>query len=397
MLRTPIFFSFALLLLCHAFNAQGQTFVKWSFEKKQLTPAFDYSAPASAELSLVYEPEQTFTTGLSGSSWSLHTSGYAAQHDRKEIGVQLLASTTGKNGIIFSWEMKAEAAASRFYRIYYTTNRGVNWIPVDLTDFNCTVKGALADAVANLIVIEEADAEVHAVINFSEIHTLDNNPNFGLRVLSVPDPRNGSFVPVSGTVYNPAAAVIFDNFSIGRNSALPITVTGFSAQALPPHQVNIEWETESEEAFSHFEVQRSVDGVHFETMKQVPAKNDHLSNKYRYSDLPGSESAYLYRLRTVDMDNEGAYSATLRVRFETAGQPFLLYPNPAGATLAVSGKFFPGDVLSIADGQGKILYQSTLSEERDIYTLPVSGLPAGFYFLRIATPVSQYGISWQKL
>ena len=260
-MRTPIFLSLASLLLCPAFHTHGQTFVKWSFEREQMTPAFDYSEPAPARLSLVYEPDHTFAPGLSGSSRSLRTSGYSTQQDRREMGVELLASTAGKSGIIFSWEMKAEAAASGCYRVYYTTNKGANWIPVDITALNCSVKGATADPVINTIRIEEENTEVHVVIDFSDIHTLDNNSNFGLRVLAVPDPRNGSFMPVSASAYNPEAAVIFDNFSIGRNSALPISVASFSAQAATPHQVDIEWRTESEEAVSFFEVQRSVDGV----------------------------------------------------------------------------------------------------------------------------------------
>lgn len=386
-----------LLLLSTSAGLQAQTFVKWSFENSQLTPVFDYSADQASQLSLVQDVTSVIVPGLSGSAHALGTYQYGSSSDRAERGIEIMVNTSGKNGIVFSWEMKAEADASAYYRLYYTTNSGTNWIPASLGSLNVSVTGGgKTETAQNLVHITSAGTATRVVVDFSSIHTVDNNARFGLRITGVEHPQTATYQPVAGAQYDPEALVIFDNLALGKNSALPIRVSSFSAVRTGSSLLRFHWTTESEEAFSHFELQRSTDGVTFSTVGSVSASNNHLSNTYNYTDAPPMPGTYLYRLRIVDQDQSALYASVLRLQTGDDELKPVLYPVPADAQLSVQASLSPGDALRIFGADGRLWLEQKMQQPVQTFSLPVSVLPPGIYFLEIANALQSRRIAWQK-
>ena len=66
----------------------------------------------------------------------------------------------------------------------------------------------------------------------------------------------------------------------------------------------IEWATGSEENFSHFDIQKTYDGMMFETIGSVSSKGD--NSNYSFEDA--SKGEVYYRIKMVDLNGDIKYS-----------------------------------------------------------------------------------------
>ncbi len=123
-----------------------------------------------------------------------------------------------------------------------------------------------------------------------------------------------------GTANTGVAAVTPANFfrSWTLSSAidpLPITISSFSAQCVNDKAV-IEWTSQTELNNDYYSVERTTDGVHFETVGTVKAQGTGTSNFPEYytftdlSPLPGTSYYYLFQT-DIDGDPKQAYSPVL--------------------------------------------------------------------------------------
>lgn len=164
-----IYFS-ALVLTCFiwltsALNAQV-VITQWTFEGDVITPS-----TGSGTASLIGGTTATFATGNGGGrGWN--TATYPAQSTGSATaGTEFLASTAGYNNIIVSWDHRASGTASRWSQLQYTTN-GTNWNVFDDND------GGLSPH----------DAFYPFTFNLSSIPAANDNPNFGIRIVSIFSP-----------------------------------------------------------------------------------------------------------------------------------------------------------------------------------------------------------------
>jgi hypothetical protein len=129
------------------------------------------------------------------------------------------------------------------------------------------------------------------------------------------------------------------NNSDDNVSILPIELISFSARAVPgeKEKVEITWQTAWERDNDYFEVEKSRDGVNFQSIARVlPKGNNGFSNSIQnyvhYDEQPWLGKNY-YRLKQVDFDGTTTYSKIEVVIFEqsalapTAGK-MEVYPNP---------------------------------------------------------------------
>lgn len=125
-------------------------------------------------------------------------------------------------------------------------------------------------------------------------------------------------------------------FNLQSPFALPIYLSSFSADKNGERSVKLNWETSSEKNSSHFDIERTVDGLSWETIGQVAAAGNSTDTRnYGYNDdnLPLGRSLnkiFYYRLRMVDLDNAYKYSDIRGVNFTQNDRGFVsVYPNPA--------------------------------------------------------------------
>ncbi len=169
--------------------------------------------------------------------------------------------------------------------------------------------------------------------------------------------------------------------------ALPVELTSFTAVKNNTGSL-VSWQTASERNTSHFEVQRSKDGVVFSTIGTVKAAgNSILEQDYAFTDDRVLAGVNYYRLKSVDLDDQTTYSKIVSVDFSSSGS-MKVYPNPVREILTIEGggERYTSDVgVEVFDMEGKLVYQRTVQPEREIVRLTIStaDFSAGVYMVRI--------------
>ena len=160
----------------------------------------------------------------------------------------------------------------------------------------------------------------------------------------------------------------------------------------------INWSTLSEENNDYFTLERSSDGINFESIDQIDGAGS--SNKlinYQIIDKNPIKGISYYRLKQTDFDGETSYSNISSVNNnqhnnEVLKKGFILYPNPVKANeninISLIGDFINDDIIlvSIIDITGRMVYNNVfkISKENKNITIPNSGsIKSGIYLLSI--------------
>jgi N-acetylneuraminic acid mutarotase len=145
----------------------------------------------------------------------------------------------------------------------------------------------------------------------------------------------------------------------------------------------LSWQTIDELNTGHFVVQRSIDGIRFDSISTVAAVGSG-NNSYSFTDLrlPAS-SVFFYRLSMVDKDGSGSYSQTI-ILHVAAAAGLSLYPNPARdmVTLQLKDNSLVNTPLSVLDIDGHLIREVIVAGQQQ--TIDLSGLARGIYLLRLA-------------
>ena len=176
--------------------------------------------------------------------------------------------------------------------------------------------------------------------------------------------------------------------SINLLTPLPITLSDFSA-SLSKEGVELNWTTLTEENADFFQVEKSTNGIDFNSIAKVAAHGNSLEKiDYYLLDQNTNFSKAYYRLKNVDLDGAFTYSKIVSVEkqgFINTG--ILVYPNPVeNRVLNVQiGDGSPVEgIISLCDLSGK----SVSSERRDNvqgeYQV-TDNVPIGFYLLKVQT------------
>lgn len=182
---------------------------------------------------------------------------------------------------------------------------------------------------------------------------------------------------------------------------LPIFLHSFSANKLGERSTKLDWRTSSEINSSHFEIQRSTDGLEWTYLGDVAAAgNSTTTRTYDFIDdkLPlgrTKNQIFYYRLRMVDQDGAFKYSDIRGVNFNINDRGDVsIYPNPAAQffNLDLTGIDFSIDekaTVYIYDMSGKLVRQKDIIGS-GIEPINVSELPAEAYNVIIRHGDQQY-------
>ena len=162
---------------------------------------------------------------------------------------------------------------------------------------------------------------------------------------------------------------------------LPVDLTEFKTR-LSGNTVLLSWKIERAEGFSHFEVERNVNGSFIKVgeVRWIAGQNS-----YSFADDAAAVSGkVLYRLKMVDDNNVYKYSKVVTVTLPGINSIALIYPNPASDVITVSfRKPVSSDaVIYILDASGRNAGVSTLQRGRLNYQINVNSLVNGMYLLQ---------------
>ncbi|CAG5076380.1 T9SS type A sorting domain-containing protein [Parvicella tangerina] len=206
-----------------------------------------------------------------------------------------------------------------------------------------------------------------------------------------PTSYNNSTDIVEFDVDFPVGSRFFTIGTVNINQApLPVELTQFEAEIFDK-SVHLFWTTASEVNNDYFEVQRSADGEHFETILTVKgAGNSTTVIDYMEADLSPLDGISYYRLSQVDFDGTSHYSNVVVVNFDfpSGADPNMdVYPNPAQKEdLKLSLQNFKGQeiLIVVRDIMGAEHFSKVKVIENDNEIIAISldqHLPAGTYFV----------------
>jgi endonuclease I len=164
--------------------------------------------------------------------------------------------------------------------------------------------------------------------------------------------------------------------------ALPVDLTAFKGK-LSGNIVLLNWKIERAEGFSHFDIERSVDGGAYTKAGKVRWVAN--QNDYSFADDVSAISGKIfYRLKMVDDNNVFKYSNVITVIVPGIDMIASLYPNPAKETVNISFRKQLGSnaTVYILDASGRNITVSILPPGQFNYPLNVSNLTNGMYLLK---------------
>lgn len=362
-------------------SLSAQTFTMWTFEGNVSTPSL-----GSGTLTNIGGVTSIYGTG-SNSPVAYTTKNYPLQGTASgTAGVQFQVSTATKTGIKIGWVQRTSRAASKYVQFQYTVD-GANWITPDLTPANTAGTTQGIDYTNDLFIsvhkIREGKDFAFRFVDLTGVAGVDNNANFGFRVVSVFAPATTQYAPSKeDLVYNNTAGGIrFDDVSVGENSVLPLLLVSFNALTGNNNNVSLSWVTNNEVNVSRFDVEKSVDASHFNAIGEVAAKNIISGAEYSFADTKLLTPLAFYRLKIIDKDGAYKYSGILKVT-GSAALKISVYPNPVAGNLVLAHpKAVKGASLKIVSADGKTLAVYSVQEQAIQTNINVYNLTKGNYFI----------------
>lgn len=210
---------------------------------------------------------------------------------------------------------------------------------------------------------------------------LASTPNDGAEEIIVPD-------NVTSTARIRVKAVDNIFFDISDKD-FKIQAFSFTGQKDANNTVNLQWSTANEIDSLHYEIERSIDGVNFNSVGVINAGNSPDSlQQYLFNDSKPFQGANYYRLKQTDKNGRFSYSKTVSIMLDKTGVQYTVYPNPATykTTLRLLANMKQVTV-RLHDALGREVFQKslgilTIGQEIQI---PLRGLSRGVYFLTVAS------------
>ena len=253
---------------------------------------------------------------------------------------------------------------------------GDNGLAIDATFIQPS--GLAFDSYGNLYIADQGNNRIRKVDTSGIITTYAGTGNTG----------NQNGPALQATMYAPTGLFIdsannlyiadYGNNLIRKVSppVLPVTLLSFSVSGFKSFNGNtntaVKWETASEINVSHFNVQRSEDGVIFETLGTVKAKG---AGSYSFKDNSNLSGVVYYRLEIVD--NNGAISYSDIKEISINHSPLSITPIPAKDYVTVDGSNIRQVIIS--DMSGRVLIRTTEKK------INISSLMNGVYMVIIET------------
>ena len=333
-----------------------------------------------------YSAEMTIR-GFNNQTWTYAATGVAAKTANGTNTIYQIAT--------------GGARADGFSTVELTLQPGTTSVAVDIyTRCNSSGEEFWIDNIEFIEIIPTIDPEImgNAVVCLGDSTTLIA---VGGDVFSWSGgiSNNISFLPTTTTTYNVTATLngmvngdgnfnvcsVVDSIEVfvDENCALPIYLRSFDGQA--SNYVNVlNWVTEQEINSSHFDIERSVDGMNFVKIGNQLADQRLL---YVYIDSMPFDGYNYYRLRMVDLDGSFAYSSTIVIQSIPKSHEYIFYPNPLEDIINyVYYDEFPEDlIITVFNLSGKQVYSSMIPciGCYNRVAVDLSFLPAGHYILQV--------------
>ncbi len=164
-------------------------------------------------------------------------------------------------------------------------------------------------------------------------------------------------------------------------TALPVEFISFEA-SVENSVTTLAWITASEENCREYDIERSTNGIHFETIGNIPCNNRTTLNEYLFNDVLPSAGRYYYRIHQKDIDGAALFSAIRQVSLQDL--VVRIQPNPfdEATTVRVEGAEDETIKISVTDLTGKTFHEEYFNSSGTIRI--GNEFTSGIYILRLS-------------
>lgn len=174
----------------------------------------------------------------------------------------------------------------------------------------------------------------------------------------------------------------FDNFASTAgiaSGALPVKFSGLDVKK-EGNGAKLTWNVKSEEGVSYYEVEKSTDGVKFNSVGTVAAASREV---YSFTDVQSLNGKVFYRIKSVDLDGEYKYSPIATFNAGKSSIVLNAFPMPAKNQVTVQHPVATAATkISLSAEDGRIIKSVIPSSGSIQTTLDLSSVKAGMYFIR---------------
>lgn len=171
------------------------------------------------------------------------------------------------------------------------------------------------------------------------------------------------------------------------NSCIGGPMTSLNAEVHGQTEIEVTWLTAPESSLYSYQVQRSADGIDFETLGTVSGQGDQQTmNEYSFMDEHPRIGRNIYRIIREDLtDGQQVFSELVEAMFNIGNERFFVYPNPASGTLFVESIYnMNGNAtLQLFDATGKLLETVIVDENIGKSTIDFTRYASGPYFIKV--------------
>jgi len=163
----------------------------------------------------------------------------------------------------------------------------------------------------------------------------------------------------------------------------------------------LQWTVATEREVKSYELQRSADGINFETIFQTKANgNSNTINTYNFVDEKFGKTINFYRLNFTDYSGRTNSSKTISLDNRRTDYDVKIYPNPTSdlLTLTFNSDTNSSKTIQIINKEGKEISTRKLTtfEGTNSTEFKTANLPSGIYFIKITDEIESKFIKFVK-
>lgn len=209
------------------------------------------------------------------------------------------------------------------------------------------------------------------------------NPYTNTNDCATATPSSKSCNSMQFTVFGPGIST----FTYPCAIALPISLLDFKAY-FENNRVLLQWSTASEKNNRFFSIERSTDGLNWETVTTLEgAGTTDARQNYQAEDHHFENGLNYYRLKQTDTDESYQYSGIVFINTGHREKITNLFPNPFTRDITIESSSEGIKTITVFNQLGQPVAVAQTAEEH--YQMDLNSLPPGLYLLRVQSLSSE--------
>lgn len=202
----------------------------------------------------------------------------------------------------------------------------------------------------------------------------------------------GSTIKYKGNVDGVTTGLLLMNSITGSSpngfmsfSLLPVHFASFYISKSGDN-IQLSWSTGNETGNSHFDVERSFNGVQWQKIAEVTAAgNSNNTNNYNYHDKNVSNPVVYYRLRQVDINSRATYSSIKMIRLNESISPVKIFGADKNVVIDLNTSIKGNIQVRVLNNSGQVISQHSYTNSSYRINLRLNTISSGAYIVHVST------------